>query len=108
MARYDEKKLPYDKQNAALDLFCSIISRLGTKEAIYNFLKDLLNRKERMMLVRRLLIAKYLLDGWTYAQIRQELNCASNTISRVQRWLDFGRGGYKKATEKILKEETQS
>lgn len=97
MARYNERKLSYDKQNELLDSFAETLFRLKTKDAIYNFLKDLMNRKERMMFLRRFAIAERLAEGATYKQIKEELGCGESTISRVQRWLNFGRGGYIKA-----------
>ncbi|OGF35480.1 hypothetical protein A2482_00900 [Candidatus Falkowbacteria bacterium RIFOXYC2_FULL_48_21] len=97
MPRFNEKKIPYAKQNELMDEFCDILSRLGTKEKIYNFLKDLLNRKERMMIIRRLLIAKLLEQNKKYKEIKDELGCGGSTIAKVQRWLHFGRGGYKEA-----------
>lgn len=93
MARYNEKKIPYNTQERLMDTFCETLSRLKTKGAIRNFLKDLLNRKERVMLVRRLLIAEMLLEGYTYREIVERLHCGTPTIARVERWLHFGRGG---------------
>jgi len=77
--------------------FCAMLSRLKTKEAIRDFLKDLMNREERLMLIRRLLIADMLNSGKTYKEIIEELKCGEPTIARVKRWLHFGRRGYKQA-----------
>lgn len=49
------------------------------------------------MLIRRLMIADMLLQGATYKDIIDRLNCGPATISRVERWLSFGRGGYLEA-----------
>lgn len=97
MPRYNEKRLSYAIQEKLLDMFCEIILSLKNKKAIKDFLKDLLNRQERAMLVRRLLIAKMLMDSKTYQEIVNRLHCGNTTISRVERWLNFGREGYKKA-----------
>lgn len=97
MARYNENKVPYRTQTDLLDSFCEIIFNLKTKGDVYNFLKDLLNRKERFMLIRRLQIADMLMSGCSYKEIRKRLRCGFNTIAKVQRWLNFGRGGYKEA-----------
>ena len=79
--------------------FCDLLSKLKNKNEIKNFLKDLLNRQERMMIIRRLLIAEMLKDNKSYVEIRKALKCGTATIARVQRWLNFGRGGY----EKVIK-----
>jgi len=103
MARYNEKKIPYATQDRLMDLFCEALCQLKTKGAVRNFLKDLLNRQERMMLIRRLQIAELLEQGLTYTEIREQLGCGTATIARVQRWLNFGRGGYKEIIKFLFK-----
>lgn len=97
MAKYNEKRISYAEQERLLNLFCNTICKLKNKSSVKNFLKDLLNRQERAMLVRRLLIAEMLLNKCTYEEIAKCLRCGSTTIARVQRWLSFGRGGYQAA-----------
>lgn len=103
MTRYNEKKLTYAIQERLLDKFCLTISRLKTKDKIKFFIKDLLNRQERAMLIRRLLIAEMLLKKYTYREIINYLHCGNSTIARVERWLNFGRAGYREAVKKIDK-----
>jgi len=102
MARYNEKQIPYAVQEQLVNAFCKMLADLKTPLAVHDFLKDLLNRQERMMLIRRLLIAKLLTDGFTYRAICDKMKCGNSTIARVERWLRFGRGGYEKAL-KLLK-----
>lgn len=99
MARYNANKISYSKQDKLVNLFCRVLSYLKTEQAIQNFLKDLLNRQERIMLIRRLLVAELLIEGRTYREIRNQLHVGQATIARVNRWLYFGRGGYKMAIE---------
>lgn len=99
MARFDIDKIPYRKQEQLIDQFCETIVRLRTRKLIKNFLKDLLNRQERAMIIRRLLIAEMLSEGFTYKEIIKQLHCGTSTIAKVERWLNFGRNGYKKAIE---------
>lgn len=94
MARYDPERIPYPAQERLLNTLCEILCRLKTPSAVRNFLKDLLNRQERLMLVRRLQVAELLLDGKTYRAIQEHLHVGPTTIARVERWLNFGRGGY--------------
>lgn len=103
MARYNSNRMPYADQEKLLTLLCKVLHALGKPEAMRDFLKDLLNRDERVMLVRRLLVADRLLKGHTYERIKHDLRVGSSTISRVDRWLHFGRGGYKRAIEKLKK-----
>ena len=99
MARYNEKRVSYKIQDRLMDMFCDILCGLKTQKAVSDFLKDLLNRQERAMLIRRLLIAEKLLDGYTYREIVAELRCGMPTIARVDRWVHFGRNGYKRAVD---------
>ena len=97
MSRYKAEKIPYNKQEQLIDKLCGVLAVLKTKNAIKDFLKDLLNRQERVMLVRRLLIAEMLEEGKTYREIIEKLKCGAPTIARVERWLHFGRKGYERA-----------
>ena len=103
MAKYNPNKIPYIQQDAHLENFCEALVKLKTKEDLKDFLKDLMNRQERIMFIRRLQIAEYLIKGFTYSDIRKKLRVGENTISRVARWLNFGRNGYKKILEKKIK-----
>ena len=46
------------------------------------------------MILRRLQIAKMLLDGCLYWQIRKELGVGPDTIKTVRAKMDQGNGGY--------------
>ena len=94
MARKDPNIIPYTEQDDLLEEFCDIVSKLKTKGAIFDFFKDLLNRQERLMLHRRISIAKMLMDDLTYNEIQEKLKVSPTTIARVDRVLNFGRGGY--------------
>ena len=57
------------------------------------------------MLVRRLQVASLLEVGFTYEEIRKMLGVGSQLVARVQRWLEFGRGGYKSAVRLMSERE---
>lgn len=103
MARYNANRVPYTKQEQLLSDFCSMLLKLKSERSIKNFLKDLLNRQERVMLIRRLLIAELLVKGYTYRDIQKELHAGPATIARIDRWLNFGRGGYQVALNVLRK-----
>ena len=102
MSRYPAHRIPYSEQDRLWSVFCVVISRLKQPDEIKRFLKDLLNRQERIMFVRRLHIAKLLAEDETYEGISRKLHTSHGTIARVQRWLEFGRGGYKRAILQLL------
>lgn len=76
-----------------MSMLSKVLAQLKTHGAIHSFLKDLLNRQERLMLVRRLLIAELLARGKTYEAIERRLGASSVTIAKVERRLNFGRKG---------------
>ncbi len=80
-----------------MDALCEVLCQLRTPAAVRNFLKDLLNRQERIMLIRRLQVAELLQAEKTYREIQAALHVGPATIARVERWLHFGRGGYRAA-----------
>lgn len=78
-------------------MFSEILRQFKTSQEIFDFLKDILNRQERIMLIRRLLIAELLTKGLTYREIRERLGAGMATVARIERWLHFGRGGIARA-----------
>lgn len=102
MARYNQNRISYSKQDTLLDDFCTALAKLKTKAEIKDFLKDLLNRQERIMLIRRLQIAELLAKRLTYEEIKKRLGTGDGTIARISRWPNFGRNGYKNLLKRKL------
>lgn len=103
MARFSDKRVPYPTQDELWKEFCAVLADMQNTDEVFRFMKDLLNRQERLMLARRLQVA-YLLDtGLTYEEIAAALKMGKPTIARVRRWLEFGRGGYKVAIRRLQK-----
>lgn len=80
--------------------FYDMVSLLSDRREVKNFFKDLLTLSEVVMISRRIQIAKLLLQGSTYDEIREDLKVGSSTIGQVDRWLNNGFGGYKKVIKK--------
>lgn len=78
------------------DLLCTKISKLKTKSEVVNFMEDVFTESEIIMAIRRLEIAKMLLDECSYAEIRKELGVGFDTIKIVRYKLDAGSGGFLK------------
>lgn len=98
MARFRDQKIPTAIRESIWKEFCGIVAGLKRSDDVNRFLSDLMNRQERLMLARRLQIAALLEADFTYEEIQKILRVARGTIGRVQRWLNFGRDGYKRAT----------
>ena len=77
-------------------LLCIKISKLKSENEVNNFLQDLLTESEFVMMIRRLEIAKMLLEEYSYFQIRQKLGVGFETIKIVRHKLNIGKGGYLK------------
>ncbi len=75
-------------------LFEAILS-LETKQECQNFFDDLCTVKELADMAQRVQAADMLLDGKTYEQIVQNVEISTATISRINRCIQYGNGGYK-------------
>jgi TrpR-related protein YerC/YecD len=104
MSKVNPKSLDKKMKMKYMDLLWTSIANLETRDEVKTFFKDLLSESEAIMLARRIEIARYLLEGWSYDKITQELNVGKDTIVRVQVWLSSGFGGYEKAIEGFEKE----
>lgn len=87
-----------------LDTLYTAASAIQGREAIKLFLKDLLTPSERIMLGRRLIIARKLLSGETHEEIVTSLGVGYDTIMRVQKWLHDRIPGYEQAIAGMEKE----
>lgn len=86
-------------------LFRAILN-IETIEECYMFFEDLCTIKEIQDMVQRYDAANLLYDGVSYQKIAEEVSISSATISRVNRCLNYGEGGYKNAIEKMRKKES--
>ena len=103
MPRVQVRKLTGDDRMKYLDLLWTSIAELKTREEVKNFFKDLLSETEAVMLSRRIMIAKYLIEDKDYNEIAKLMSVSSVTIAKVHRWLASGFGGYETAIKKFNK-----
>ena len=97
-----------DKQRIeTLDALYTAAGTVYGRSAMKLFLRDLLTESERIMLGRRILIARHLLAKTTYDDIADALKVGHDTIQRVQRWLDDQFPGYERAIHEMEKEFTK-
>jgi uncharacterized protein YerC len=87
-----------------LDALYTAAGSLKGRNNMKAFLKELLTPSERLMLGRRILIARYLLSGYTHAEIGAYLEVGPNTIVKVERWLHAQMPGYRAAIKGLEKE----
>ncbi len=92
--------------NANEKLFRAILS-LETTEECDRFLEDLCTIKELEAISQRLAVAEMLYKGANYMEISAQTGASTATISRVNRCLSYGGGGYKTVLSRLAKEDTK-
>lgn len=85
-----EKKLK-DKNT---DLFFDAILHLETIGECYDFFEDLCTVNELKSISQRIVVAKMLREKKVYSEIVDETGASTATVSRVNRSLQYGCGGY--------------
>ena len=78
---------------------------LENKEMCLAFLEDICTPNELKALGQRLEVAVRLHRGENYAKIVKDTGASSTTVSRVNRCLDYGAGGYQTVIPRITKGE---
>lgn len=87
-----------------LDALYTAAGSLRGRADIKSFLRDLLTMSERIMMGRRITIARMVLAGRSYGEIMAELSVGKDTVHRVHRWLVDQYPGYEKALAGLEKE----
>lgn len=90
MAKIKPHQINSKQKYVAIDNLFEVISALKTKQEIVNFFLGLFSPSESLMLARRIQIAKLLLDGKNYEDIRQALGVGNSTIQKTDLWLHGG------------------
>lgn len=78
---------------------------LENKEMCLAFLEDICTPNELKALGQRLEVAVRLHRGENYAKIVKDTGASSTTVSRVNRCLNYGAGGYQTVIPRITKGE---
>ena len=97
-----EKNTRRDKD---MDVLFKAILSLETLDECYDFFEDLCTVKEISDMAQRLEAAKLLLDGSTYEQIVKTVEISTATISRINRCIQYGTGGYRQTIEKVREKQ---
>jgi TrpR-related protein YerC/YecD len=81
-------------------LFEAVLLLQNTEEC-YRFFEDICTISEIHAIAQRLEVAKLLKSGITYQDIAQRLGASTATISRVNRSLTYGSGGYQLLLQRL-------
>lgn len=85
----------------SIERLFGVILKLESIEECYNFFEDICTVKELQDLAQRLDVALMLSEGKNYNIISNEVGASSATISRVNKCLMYGNGGYGNAIAKL-------
>ena len=93
---------PY--HNKDMDFLYRGILSLQTREECYAFFEDVCTIKELQAMAQRFRVASQLKENKNYNEIQADTGASSATISRVNKCLLYGSGGYVTALERMGKE----
>ncbi len=87
------------------DRLFQAVLKLDTPEECYRFFEDIMTMKELESIAQRLRVAEMLAAEKSYQEICRETGASTATISRVNRCLLSGSGGYRMMLDKLKEEE---
>lgn len=94
-----EHKLKSDE----IDLFFEAILKLENIDECYKFFEDVATINELKALSQRIKVAKMLKEKKVYTEIAEKTKASTATISRINRCLNYGTGGYELILNRISK-----
>ena len=87
--------------NKDVDFLFQGILTLQTKEECYAFFEDICTIKELQAMAQRFWVAAQLRSNKNYQEIQASTGASSATISRVNKCLLYGDGGYATALKRL-------
>ncbi|MDR2202679.1 MAG: hypothetical protein LBP26_08015 [Clostridiales bacterium] len=90
--------------DSGLNRLFDALARLKTRGEFHAFFDDLCTIAELEALSQRFAVARLLSEGKTYNEAASATGASSATISRVNKCLLHGAGGYKTALERLGKD----
>ena len=82
-----------------MDQLFEAILKLDSVEECYHFFRDLCTVTELLSMKQRFWVAQLLREGCIYSYIVEVTGASTATISRVNRSLQYGDGGYARALD---------
>jgi len=94
-------------RNQSVNNLMAVIAKMDSADDCYDFFSDLCTIKELQDMAQRFEMALMLKGGANYQNVAATVGTSSATISRVNRCLLYGNGGYEKAIAIFKKESKQ-
>ena len=89
------------------DALFEAILKLENEDECYRFFEDICTISELKSISQRLAVAKLLRANVTYQDISAQLGASTATISRVNRALTYGTGGYGIVLDRVEEEASE-
>ena len=89
----------------SVDKLFEAILNLQNADDCYKFFEDICTVKELFDIAQRFEVASRLNEGKNYSEITAKTGASTATISRVNKCLMYGNGGYKLALGKLMSNE---
>jgi len=105
MPQVSKKYVAKDIEKRIFEVFEKTLTDLKDKDEVKNFIADIFTPTEKIMFSKRLAIAVLLAKGYDYREIGGVLKVSSTTINSILKQQSINGQGYKKAVEKILRNE---
>ena len=90
-----------------IDMYKAILT-LETVDECIKFFDDLCSVTELRAFEQRFQVAGLLYQGMIYSEILERTGASSATVSRVNRSIQYGEGGYEIAFKRMEKEKNES
>ncbi|MBR2707529.1 MAG: DNA-binding transcriptional regulator [Mogibacterium sp.] len=90
-----------DREKKNMRQFYRAVLALENEEECRRFFDDVATIKEVLDLSARLEVARLLSEGEVFSEISRETGASSATISRVNKCIAYGEGGYETVLERI-------
>ena len=88
-----------------LDMLFNAILELQNIDECYKFFEDIATITELKAISQRIQVAKMLKEKKVYTEIAEATGASTATISRVNKCLNYGQGGYNIVLDRINSEE---
>lgn len=91
-------------RNEQIDALVHAMLQLNSEEEAYRFFEDIFTIKELQAVAQRLAVAGLLKKKVTYQDIAEQTGASTATISRVNRSLTYGAGGYQLVLSRLVRD----
>lgn len=108
MPRIQSYQLSEEERHELLAELETLFTACRSAPELSCLLRGLFSQDERVMLARRLRIARRLLERKPHIEIAAELKVGLDTVNRVRRWLERERSTYHLIMERTYRQEART